>query len=107
MTPPEITVYDFHHLRQNGTPYHLIDVREPWEFDIARLPEAELIPLGTLLTTYEDLQTDRFTVLMCHHGIRSLQACLYLRDKGLQQVSSLKGGIHLWSLSIDSKTPVY
>jgi rhodanese-related sulfurtransferase len=85
----------------------LLDVREPWEFQTAHLEGATLIPLGHLPEHLDELEKEQEIVVLCHHGVRSLNATLYLRQLGFKNVKSLVGGIDLWSQTIDPKVPRY
>ncbi len=85
----------------------LIDVREPHEWQIARLPGAQLIPLRELPGRVDELARDRKVVVYCHHGIRSRHAVEYLRNEGLSNSSSLRGGIDAWSREVDADVPRY
>jgi len=84
----------------------LLDVREPWEFAIASLPGAVLVPLGTLDAAVAGLPTDRPVVVYCHHGIRSANARDTLLAHGIN-AASLTGGIDAWSREIDPEIPRY
>jgi sulfur-carrier protein adenylyltransferase/sulfurtransferase len=84
----------------------LLDVREPFEAEIARIPGAQLIPLGQLearLAELEDWRT-RDVVVHCRSGGRSRRACDLLRSKGFERVSNLAGGIEAWAREIDPET---
>lgn len=85
----------------------LIDVREPWEHEICRLPGAHLIPLADLPGRYQELLDADEVVLYCHHGIRSLDAAVWLRQQGVENARSVAGGIDRWSLEIDPSVPRY
>ncbi|MBI2955758.1 MAG: sulfurtransferase [Acidobacteria bacterium] len=85
----------------------LIDVREPWEYDICRLDSAQLIPLGELPQRYQELLDAEAVVLYCHHGIRSLDAAAWLRQQGVEGAQSLAGGIDRWAREIDPALPRY
>ncbi len=85
----------------------LIDVREPWEHAIVRLPGARLIPFGTLDHVMPDLDAARETVVYCHHGVRSLRAAERLRAAGFARVTSLAGGIDRWGMDVDPSLPRY
>lgn len=88
----------------------LIDVREPQEFAIARLENAELIPLQTIPAELQRLETmadERDLVVICHHGVRSLQVVAWLRGQGIENCVSMAGGMDRWSLEIDSTVPRY
>jgi adenylyltransferase/sulfurtransferase len=85
----------------------VIDVREPHEWQIARLPGARLIPLGTLSQAIESIDRDRDIVVHCHHGIRSAHAAAMLRTAGFTRVWNLTGGIDRWSDEVDPRVPKY
>lgn len=84
----------------------LIDVREPMEFAINRLPQAVLIPLGRLADQLTELDSTRDYVVYCHHGIRSLQAVEFLRAAGFR-ARNLEGGITNWIDRVDPLMPRY
>lgn len=87
----------------------LIDCREPEEWDICRLPGAELIPLGTFPQQAAALAAESpcGLVVYCHHGMRSLRAAMFLRSQGFQNAFSMHGGIDAWSRTVDPETPRY
>lgn len=93
-------------LREQEPPA-LVDVREPYEWAIARLPQARLVPLGTLPESSESLDRGAELVVYCHHGMRSLAAAAWLRDQGFTRVRSLQGGIDRWSRDVDGTVPRY
>ncbi|GLH68935.1 rhodanese-like domain-containing protein [Geothrix rubra] len=75
----------------------ILDVREPWEFALVRLPGARLIPLGELADRAGELDPSRPVAAYCHHGVRSRYALAILRDLGFAQVAHLSGGIDAFS----------
>lgn len=86
----------------------LIDVREEEEWDICRLPEAELFPMSRLQDLQEELmETEDAIVVYCHHGIRSAGVCSQLRYLGKANVFNLSGGIDRWSAEVDPSVPAY
>ncbi len=85
----------------------LVDVREPHEWEIARIPGARLIPLATLPEHLSELDTSREIVLHCHHGQRSMRALETLRRAGFRKLRNLTGGIDAWSRDVDSGVPRY
>ena len=95
------------HLQRTERPPLLLDVREPWEFDIAHLAGSKLIPLSQLAQRLGELENDREIVVICHHGVRSHQACLFLRAHGFQQTINLRGGVDGWAKEVDASMPVY
>lgn len=88
----------------------LIDVREPEEYATARIDGARLIPMQEIpaeIQKLEGLAGEGELLLLCHHGVRSLQAAQWLRGHGLENCFSVTGGIDRWSREIDSKVPRY
>ncbi len=85
----------------------LIDVREPYEFEIARVAGAELLPMSRLPVWIETLDPQDELIVMCHHGIRSAHVCQFLISRGFTNVSNLTGGIDLWSDEVDESIPRY
>ena len=85
----------------------LIDVREPWEFDLARVEGAELLPLSRFEGWAASLDPAEEIVFMCHHGIRSAHACALLARRGFTKLHNLAGGIDRWSEEVDAGVPRY
>ena len=108
MLEPEITAEVFAAMRQNPDPPLLLDVREPWEFKTASLPESTLMPMGEVSSrAHQELDPDQPIVVLCHHGMRSLSVTMWLRNQGFEHVQSLAGGIDRWSRVIDPSVPRY
>ena len=84
----------------------ILDVREPWEFDLAHLPGARLIPLGELVERVGELDPSRPLAAYCHHGMRSLQALRFLKGAGFPDLAHLAGGIDAYS-RMDPSVPRY
>jgi adenylyltransferase/sulfurtransferase len=76
--------------------YRLVDVREPHEHEISRIPGSMLIPLGDLASRLDELDRAETIVIHCQTGRRSLEACRILRENGFENAFSLKGGIVEW-----------
>ncbi|QWF69939.1 rhodanese [Methylomonas paludis] len=85
----------------------LLDVREKHEYAYAHIPASQLIPLGQISERYDELDKNAEIVVICHHGVRSLQACHFLQQLGFSQLSNLQGGIDAWSVLCDSSVPRY
>jgi adenylyltransferase/sulfurtransferase len=85
----------------------LVDVREPHEFQIARIEGAKLIPLNSLPARLSELDSSREIVLHCHHGQRSMRALEYLYSSGFRKLKNLHGGIDEWSRQVDPAVPRY
>lgn len=90
-----------------STTAHLLDVRETWEAEIASLPGALLVPLGTLPDVIDDLDPAEEWVVYCHHGIRSQKALALMRQHGFTNVRHLEGGIDAWARTHDPSMPRY
>lgn len=83
-----------------------LDVRERWEYDLARIPGAILIPLGDLAERVAELDPSRPVAAYCHHGTRSLYALRFLQGAGFKDLAHLAGGIDAYS-RLDSSIPRY
>jgi adenylyltransferase/sulfurtransferase len=97
----EIGVRELERRLAEGARVLLVDVREPWEHDLAALPDSLLIPLGELSERADEVPRDLPVVAYCHHGVRSLSAAAILEAAGIASVVSLRGGIDAWSRLID------
>jgi adenylyltransferase/sulfurtransferase len=86
---------------RGGASITLIDVREPYEWAIARLPDARLVPLNSLPQALHSIDRGAEIVVYCHHGARSAAAAEWLRDQGFERVLNLVGGVDRWSLEVD------
>ncbi|WP_343069186.1 rhodanese-like domain-containing protein [Hymenobacter citatus] len=105
---PDLTPRDLHARQQRGENLQLIDVREQMEYDYCRIEGSHLIPLGELPRRTAEIATDRPVVLICHHGVRSMQALAFLQHRhGLSNLLNLKGGIDAWSREVDPGVPMY
>jgi rhodanese-related sulfurtransferase len=79
-----------------------IDVREPWEFETARIGGSVLISMGDVPSrAHQELDPDERLVIVCHHGQRSLNVAVWLRNQGFEQAQSLQGGIEAWASEVD------
>ena len=85
----------------------LLDVREPWEYDLCRIEGAKLVPLGSLAANINGLLGVDEVICYCHHGMRSLDAAAWLRFQGIEKAKSLSGGIERWSTDVDPHVPRY
>ena len=104
---PELSPRELAARLARGDPVELIDVREPYEYQIARLPSARLVPLGSFERALSTLDRDRDIVVHCHHGMRSAAAVELLRARGFRRVWNLAGGIDRWSDEVDPTVPKY
>ena len=85
----------------------LVDVREPWEHEICRIPHSLLIPMHAIPARQTELGPDAHTVVICHHGARSLQAAMYLERCGFKHLYNLTGGIDAWARRVELTTAIY
>ncbi len=86
----------------------LLDVREPWEYDAARIAGSKHIPMGDIPARFnQELDPDSHIVVVCHHGVRSMNVTAWLRQQGFERVQSLRGGIDRWAREIDPSVPLY
>ena len=85
----------------------LLDVREPWEHEKARIAASQLVPMGQIQARIAELPKENEVVAICHHGGRSLQIAIVLEKNGFSRVHNLAGGIDAWSRTVDASVPTY
>lgn len=85
----------------------LLDVREPWEFEKARIDGAQLMPMREIPSRFEELDREKEVVAICHHGGRSQQVAMFLEKAGFTRINNLAGGVDAWSRTVDPTVPVY
>jgi adenylyltransferase/sulfurtransferase len=107
MDDMQISAKEVNERVRRGDKLLLIDVREPWEYDLVKIPGAKLIPLGTLPANLNALLDADEVICYCHHGIRSLDAAVWLRQQGVASAKSMAGGIERWSVEVDPQVPRY
>ena len=91
-----------------NSPFTLLDVREPWEFETARIEGATLIPMGDIPSrAHQELDPEAHIIVYCHHGVRSMNVTAWLRQQGFEKAQSMAGGIDAWSRRVDGKVPMY
>ncbi len=108
--PLETTVKDVKRRMDAGENLLLIDVREPHEYAIAKIPGSELVPMRRVPSELQSLEAradEAVLVVYCHHGVRSLQVANWLREQGVADCQSMAGGIEAWSLEVDPSVPRY
>ena len=91
----------------DGNKLTLVDVREPFEFEIARISNAQLIPLGTIPDRVADIPRTQTTVVMCKSGVRSARVIEFLRGQGFENLLNLEGGLDAWRRDVDPTMPKY
>ncbi len=94
-------------LLDSGEKLRLIDVREKWEYDTAKIENSELMPLSEFNDHYDKLNHNDNLIICCHTGNRSFTVCAYLIKNGFKNVSNLDGGITAWSQEVDPSIPIY
>ena len=85
----------------------LLDVREPWEVQLCRIEGSLAIPMNDVAERRSSLNPDAETVLICHHGGRSMQVALLLERGGFKKLHNLAGGVDAWARLIDTAMAVY
>ena len=79
----------------------LLDVREPWEYEICKIDGSENIPMNDIPDATDQIDKQHSVAVICHHGIRSRQVAQFLENNGFKNVLNLAGGIHAWADQID------
>jgi rhodanese-related sulfurtransferase len=85
----------------------LLDVREPWEFQICNIGGSLHIPMNTVPDGKDQLDREAATVVICHHGGRSAQVGVFLEGAGFRKVFNLAGGVDGWARQVDRTMPQY
>ena len=102
-----VTVQELRQLLAQSTPPLLLDVRESDEWQFCRIEGARHLPMSQIQQRVGELESMQETVVVCHHGVRSLMVAEFLNGKGFARVASLTGGIEAWSALIDPSVPRY
>ncbi len=104
----EITPEEVKDKLDAGEEFTLVDVREPWEFETAHIDGAKLMPMGDVpARAHQELDPEDHIVVICHHGVRSMNVTAWLRQQGFEKAQTMRGGIDAWSRRVDGKVPVY
>ncbi len=98
---PQIDVETFDRLLRTSADVTVLDVREPWEREICSIDPSLAIPLGQLPDRLDGIPRSGALVVLCHHGVRSLRATLWLQGQGFPAAVNLDGGIDAWADRID------
>ncbi len=101
MSAPELAA----HLQQ-ASPL-LLDVREPWEFDICHIAGSNNLPMGQIPQRVEELADSAEIVVICHHGVRSQQVIRFLQSQMNASLINLDGGVDAWAREVDRDMPLY
>ena len=102
VTPEEVA-----QRRKAGEPLLILDVREESELALASLPDVVWLPMSELSLRIGELDPEAETIVLCHHGIRSMRVACLLAEQGFERVSNLRGGIDAWSRQVDAEVPLY
>ncbi|HEX9844098.1 MAG TPA: rhodanese-like domain-containing protein [bacterium] len=105
--PKEHTVQEVAELLRSASPPRLLDVRELAEWEIVHLEGGQLLDEALLEEILTEWPPETPIVCYCHHGIRSLNAAVFLQQKGFTHAGSMRGGIDAWALEIDPALPRY
>jgi rhodanese-related sulfurtransferase len=104
----EITPEALKSLRDAGNDITVLDIRESWEYQVAKIEGSKHIAMGDVPARFnQELDPEGHIVVVCHHGVRSMNVTTWLRQQGFEKVQSLQGGIDRWARQIDSSVPVY
>ena len=103
----DMTPASFDARRKKGERWQLLDVREAWEHELARVPDATHIPMAEVPARHAELDPEQPTAVICHSGVRSARVATYLDQIGFDTVVNVAGGIDAWSVEIDSSVPRY
>jgi rhodanese-related sulfurtransferase len=85
----------------------LLDVREPWEYQICALPDSVHIPMAQIPGRLGELNKDAEIVVVCHHGTRSQYVANFLQHQGFTRLYNLQGGVAAWARQVDPSMPQY
>ena len=85
----------------------LLDVRQPWEYDVCKIDDSVLVPMSQIPGEIDELDLTRETVVICHHGIRSRSVGSYLEQAGFSNIINLSGGVAQWAKTVDNKMATY
>ena len=103
----EISVLELSAARVRGEKPLVLDVREDWELQLARIPDVVHVPMSQLPSRLAEFERGTPIIVMCHAGGRSLRVAHFLVNQGFTDVANLTGGISAWSLSVDATVPQY
>jgi rhodanese-related sulfurtransferase len=101
-----ITAKELNNYLTNNKPL-LLDVRENWEWDRCSIANSRLLPMGQIVAEIDNLDKNQETVIICHHGIRSMQVARYFDLIGFESIINLHGGIDAWAKQVDHKMTQY
>jgi rhodanese-related sulfurtransferase len=85
----------------------LLDVREPWELEACRIPDTIHVPMREIPARLSELNAEADTVVICHHGVRSMRVAQFLEQQRFARVYNLTGGVDAWARTVDPAMPTY
>ena len=102
-----ITAVQLSTLLDNGDKLVLLDVRDPWEFEICKLNGSLNIPMNEIAGKTQELDPDARTIVICHFGMRSMEVGNFLESSGFRDIVNLDGGLDAWAEQVDQDMPRY
>ncbi|MHB1528287.1 MAG: rhodanese-like domain-containing protein [Acidiferrobacteraceae bacterium] len=102
-----ITAQELKERLEAADPPIVLDVREPWEYALCKLPGARHIPMREIPQRLAELPAEGEIVVLCHHGVRSLQVATFLERQGFSRLYNLTGGVDAWARDVDPGMAVY
>src|SRR6056300_624387 len=102
----DLTPLELHEYLEFNSPL-ILDVRELWEYEKCHLDNSLLMPMGNIMSLIDTLDKDKETVVVCHHGIRSVQVARYFLSIGFTNIINLKGGLDAWARDVDPSMNTY
>ena len=105
--PKSISANELNELIKSAEKIQIVDVREHFEWEICHIEGALNIPMNLIIESIDKISKDITTVIMCHHGVRSMNVIQYLESKGCKNLINLEGGIHAWATDVDKSMSTY
>ena len=105
--PKSISAKELNELIKSVEKIQIVDVREHFEWEICHIEGALNIPMNLIVESIDKISKDITTVIMCHHGVRSMNVIQYLESKGCKNLINLEGGIHAWATDVDKSMSTY
>ena len=104
---PQVDARNLDRIRRSNQSLTILDVREPWEVAICAIAGSINVPLSSLPQNLSRLPAEGPLVVVCHHGMRSMQAVVWLRQNGFENATNLQGGIDAWARQVDTSMATY
>ena len=105
--PKSISAKELNELLNSANKIQILDVREHFELDICHIEGALNIPMNLIVESIDKISKEITTVVMCHHGVRSMNVIHYLESIGYKNLINLEGGIHAWAVDVDKSMSTY